>query len=254
MLKKQFNLHGKTALITGSSQGIGKGIALGLAEFGAEVIILSHSGKKQAEEVRKEIKDMGQKAHVFQADFSKAHSVSKLHSALVAKKLHPDILVINASVQVAKDWNDMTEKDFDYQVNTNFKSTLKLFQKFIPPMLDKGWGRVVTIGSVQQVKPHPAMLVYAATKAAVENMVKNLAMQVADQGVTVNNLAPGVIGTPRLDEPVPEVKERINQRMTTPMGGIGEPLDCAAMALLLCSEAGKFITGQNFYVDGGMSL
>lgn len=254
MLKEQFDLNGKIALITGSSQGIGKGIALGLAEFGAEVIILYHSGKKEAEEVRKEIKDMGQKAHVFQADLSKAHSVGKLHSALVAKKLHPDILVVNASVQVAKDWNHMSEKDFDFQVDTNFKSTLQLFQKFIPPMLDKGWGRVVTIGSVQQVKPHPAMLVYAATKAAVENMVRNLAMQVADQGVTVNNLAPGVIGTPRLDEPVPEVEERINQRMTTPVGGIGEPLDCAAMALLLCSEAGKFITGQNFYVDGGMSL
>ncbi len=254
MLKEQFDLNGKIALVTGSSQGIGKGIALGLAEFGAEVIILYHSGKKEAEEVRKEIKDMGQKAHVFKADFSRAHSVGKLHSALVAKKIHPDILVVNASVQVAKEWTEMSEADFDYQVDTNLKSTLQLFQKFIPPMLDKGWGRVVAIGSVQQEKPHPAMLVYAATKAAVENMVRNLAMQVANRGVTVNNLAPGVIGTARLDEPVPEVEERINQRMTTPTGGIGEPLDCAAMALLLCSEAGKFITGQNIYVDGGMSL
>lgn len=254
MLKEQFDLSGKIALVTGSSQGIGKGIALGLAEFGAEVIVLYHSGKKEAEGVRKEINAMGQKAHVFQADFSKAHSVGKLYSALVSRNLHPDILVINASVQIAKNWDEMTGKDFDYQVDTNLKSTLKLFQKFIPPMLDKGWGRVVTIGSVQQEKPHPAMIVYAATKAAVENMVKNLAMQVADRGVTINNLAPGVIATPRLDEPVPEVDERISQRMTTPAGGIGEPLDCAAMASLLCSDAGKFITGQNIYVDGGMSL
>ena len=254
MLREQFNLQGKVALVTGSSQGIGKAIALGLAEFGAELLVLYHSGKEEAEEVRKEIEAMGQKAHVFQADFSKARSVGKLYAALAARKLYPDILVVNASVQVAKDWNEMSEKDFDFQVDTNFKSTLKLFQKFIPSMLDKGWGRVVTIGSVQQEKPHPAMLVYAATKAAVENMVRNLAMQVAERGVTVNNLAPGVISTPRLDEPVPEVEERINQRMTTPTGGIGEPLDCAAMALLLCSDAGKFITGQNFYVDGGMSL
>jgi glucose 1-dehydrogenase len=254
MLKKQFDLSGKLALVTGSSQGIGKGIALGLAEFGAEVIVLYHSVKKEAEGVRKEIKDLGQKAHIFQADFSKAHSVGKLYTALDDRKLHPDILVVNASVQVAKSWNEMTGKDFDYQIDTNFKSTLRLFQKFIPAMLDKGWGRVVTIGSVQQEKPHPAMIVYAATKAAVENMVRNMAIQVADQGITVNNLAPGVINTPRLDKPVPEIDERIHQRMTTPTGGIGDPLDCAAMAVLLCSEAGKFITGQNIYVDGGMSL
>ena len=254
MLREQFDLHGKIALVTGSSQGIGKGIALGLAEFGAEVIVLYHSGKREAEEVAKEIKKTGQKAHLFQSDLSKPKSVEKLHKALIAQKLYPDILVINASVQVAKNWDEVTEKDFNYQVDTNLKSTLQLFQKFIPPMLEKGWGRVVTIGSVQQEKPHPAMIVYAATKAAVDNMVKNVAIQVAEQGVTVNNLAPGVIATPRLDEPVPEVEERINQRMTTPIGDIGEPLDCAAMALLLCSEAGKFITGQNFYVDGGMSL
>ncbi|MPR36465.1 SDR family NAD(P)-dependent oxidoreductase [Salmonirosea aquatica] len=254
MLKEQFDLHGKLALVTGSSQGIGKGIALGLAEFGAEVIILYHSGKKEAEQVGKEIKEMGQKAHVFQCDLSKAHSVEKLYKSLASQKLQPDIVVINASVQVAKNWDDMTDKDFDYQVSTNFKATLNLFQKFIPSMLEKGWGRVLTIGSVQQEKPHPAMIVYAATKAAVDNMVRNIAMQIADQGVTVNNLAPGVIATPRLDEPVPEIDERINQRMMTPVGDVGQPLDCAAMALLLCSEAGKFITGQNFYVDGGMSL
>ena len=254
MLKKQFDLSGKIALVTGSSQGIGKGIALGLAEFGAEVLVLYHSDKKEAEGVKREIKKMGQKAHVFQSDLSKANAAGKLYNTLVDKKLLPDILVVNASVQIAKNWHEMTGKDFDYQVNTNLKSTLQLFQKFMPPMLDNGWGRIVTIGSVQQEKPHPAMIVYAATKAAVENMVRNVALQVADQGITVNNLAPGVIATPRLDEPVPEIDERINQRMSTPTGGIGEPLDCAAMALLLCSEAGKFITGQNFFVDGGMSL
>jgi glucose 1-dehydrogenase len=254
MLKEQFNLNKRTALVTGSSQGIGKGIALGLAEYGAEVLVLYHSDKKEADEVKREIKKMGQNAHVFQCDLSKANAAGKLHNTLVAKGLLPDILVVNASVQVAKNWDQMTGKDFDYQVTTNLKSTLQLFQKFMPHMLDQGWGRIVTIGSVQQEKPHPAMIVYAATKAAVENMVRNIALQVADRGITVNNLAPGVIATPRLDEPVPKIDEQINQRMTTPIGNVGEPLDCAAMALLLCSEAGKFITGQNFYVDGGMSL
>lgn len=98
------------------------------------------------------------------------------------------------------------------------------------------------------------MLVYAASKAAVLNMVQNLALQLADKGVTVNNLAPGVIDTPRIKEPVPEVDERITKRQETPLGTVGEPIDCAAMAVLLASDAGKFITGQNIFVDGGMSL
>ncbi len=240
--------------MTGASQGIGKGIALGLAEYGAEVILLYHKDRKQAEGVAEEVKKNGGKAHIFSSDFSQSDAAQKLRKQLGQKKKLPDILVVNASVQVAKDWLTMAEQDFDFQVNTNFKSTLFLFQEFIPKMLERGWGRVLTIGSVQQEKPHPAMIVYAATKSAVDNMVKNIAMQVADQGVTVNNLAPGVIGTPRLDEPVPDVDERIDQRMTTPMGGIGDPIDCAAMALLLCSDAGRFITGQNIFVDGGMSL
>ena len=98
------------------------------------------------------------------------------------------------------------------------------------------------------------MIIYAATKSAVLNMVQNMAMQLADKGVTVNNLAPGVIATPRLDEDVPEPEERINKRLETPSGNLGNPEDCAAMALLLCSAAGNFITGQNIYVDGGLSL
>lgn len=254
MLKEQFDLKGKTALVTGASQGIGKGIALGLAEYGAEVVILYHKDKQQAEGVAAEVKKIGGKAHIFPSELSEANAAQKLHQQLSDKQLSPDILVVNASVQVAKDWLKMSEEDFDYQVNTNFKSTLFLFHEFIPEMLERGWGRVLTIGSAQQEKPHPAMIVYAATKSAVNNMVKNVAMQVADRGVTVNNLAPGVIGTPRLSEPVPHVEERINQRMLTPMGGIGDPIDCAAMALLLCSDAGRFITGQDIFVDGGMSL
>ncbi|TDB67036.1 SDR family NAD(P)-dependent oxidoreductase [Arundinibacter roseus] len=254
MLKERFDLTSRLALVTGASQGIGRSIALGLAEYGADVIVLYHSGKKNAEKVAKEIKALNQKAYLFQSDLSKNQAPEKLFAKLKKKHLFPDILVINASVQVARPWADMTEKDFSYQVNTNIRATLQLMQLFMPHLLEQQWGRIVTLGSVQESRPHPAMIVYAATKAAVENMVKNVAIQVADKGVTVNNLAPGVIGTPRIEEPVPEIDEEIHQRMTIPAGGIGEPEDCAAVALLLCSEAGRFITGQTIFVDGGMSL
>ncbi|MCF0073770.1 SDR family oxidoreductase [Dyadobacter sp. CY261] len=253
-LSGQFKLNDKTALITGASQGIGKGIAFALAEFGAEIILHYRKDRPEAEAVADEIRKKGGKVYLVQADLSRSGSVAFIADQLEQLQKTPDILVINASVQIPVEWEKVTAEDFDTQVNTNFKSTLQLMQTFAPAMITNGWGRILTIGSVQQTKPHPAMIVYAATKSAVLNMVQNLAMQLADKNITVNNLAPGVIGTPRLEQEVPPVPERINKRMETPTGDIGDPKDCAALAVLLCSEAGRFITGQNIFVDGGMSL
>ncbi|WP_342083936.1 SDR family NAD(P)-dependent oxidoreductase [Dyadobacter sp. OTU695] len=253
-LSDQFNLNGKTALVTGASQGIGKGIALALAEYGAELILHYRKDRFEAETVADEIVKKGGKASLVHADFSRNGSVTAVAAQVAAIGKVPDVLVINASVQIPTEWESVTEDDFEIQVNANFKSTLLLMQAFVPGMVNKGWGRIVTIGSVQQAKPHPMMIVYAATKSAVLNMVQNLAMQLADKNITVNNLAPGVIGTPRLEQDVPPVPERINKRMETPSGDLGDVQDCAAMTVLLCSEAGRFITGQNIFVDGGMSL
>ena len=254
MLIEKFNLSGKTALITGSSQGIGKGIALAFAEQGADVILHCRKDRNEAEQVAEQIKKLDVQVHIVEADFSKPGAIDDLHKQVYEKVQKLDILVLNASVQVPELWKDVTETDFDSQVNANFKATFQLMQRFANDMVENGWGRILTIGSVQQIKPHPAMIVYAATKSAVLNLVQNLAMQLADKGVTVNNLAPGVIDTPRIGEDVPETDERINKRLETPSGKIGSPEDCAAVALLLCSEAGNFITGQNIFVDGGMSL
>jgi glucose 1-dehydrogenase len=254
MISEKLDLSGKTAFITGSSQGIGKGIALAFAEHGATVILQYRKNEKEAEEAAEEIKKIGATVHVVQADFSKTDAVVGVYKKVFELVKTVDILVINASVQVGDQWLDVTQKDFDLQVTTNFWATFQLMQRFAPAMIRKKWGRILTIGSVQQSKPHPAMVVYAATKSAVLNLVQNVAMQLADKGVTVNNLAPGVIDTPRIDEKLPKSDERIMNRMDTPVGRIGTPEDCAGMALLLCSDAGNFITGQNIFVDGGMSL
>jgi glucose 1-dehydrogenase len=254
MLAEKFKLKGKIALVTGASQGIGKAIALGLAEYGAHVIIHYRSDQNEAAEVAEQAKNFGSQITLIKQDLSEKGAVQSLTDRLKQMVQRIDILVINASVQVPAVWTEISENDFDIQVNTNLKSTFLLMQSLAPAMIEAGWGRILTIGSVQQVKPHPNMMIYAATKSAVFNMVQNMAMQLADKGVTVNNLAPGVISTPRIDEEVPESEERIDKRMETPAGKIGNPEDCAAMALLLCSEAGNFITGQNIYVDGGMSL
>ena len=254
MFSEKLNLKGRCALVTGASQGIGRSIALVLAEYGADVIVHFRQSEEKAWQVARQIEQLGVKSYLLQADLSETDEVVALHQRVLEKVGHIDILVINASVQVAKDWMQVSMDDFDYQVTTNLKATLLLMQHFSPAMMDRGWGRILTIGSVQQDKPHPAMVVYACTKSAVLNLVRNVALQIADKGVTVNNLAPGVIETARTAQPIPEVDERIMDRMETPSGEKGMPDDCAGIALFLCSEAGSYVTGQNIFVDGGMSL
>jgi glucose 1-dehydrogenase len=254
MLAEKFKLKGKTALVTGASQGIGEGIATALAEAGADIILHYRKDYDEAAKVADQIRQLGVDVKLLESDFSEPDAITNLIERLYQVTKNVDILVINASVQIPCEWQEVTLKDFDIQVQTNFKATFQLIQQIAPQMLTNGWGRILTIGSVQQIKPHPNMIVYAATKSAVLNLVQNFAMQFADKGVTVNNLAPGVIGTPRIEEDVPEADERITKRLETPTGSIGNPEDCAAVALLLCSQAGNFITGQNIFVDGGMSL
>lgn len=254
MIKDLFNLSGRTALVTGSSQGIGQGIALALAEFGANVIIHNREGDDDARKVAEQVQQLGVQSEAIGVDLLQPDTANQLFEK-ATKPFGPiDILVLNASVQLPEQWDETTPDEFDKQVNANWKSTLFIVQRFVPQMSERGWGRVLTIGSVQEEKPHPAMIVYAGTKAAIANMVRNLALQLADKHITVNNLSPGVIETPRTEEPTPEVPERISQRMDIPLGGMGKPDDIAGMAALLCSEAGRYITGQTIFVDGGMSL
>ena len=121
-------------------------------------------------------------------------------------------------------------------------------------MQKQAWGRIITIGSVQQQKPHKDMLVYAATKSAQENMVRNLAKQLAPAGITVNNVAPGVIETPRNYEALADEEYKKQVMNGIPCGYAGLPTDCSGLVLFLCSEAGRYMTGEDIYIDGGMKL
>lgn len=165
-----------------------------------------------------------------------------------------DILVSNASVQVRKSWDEITDEEFDLQMNVNFRAALKLIQKYAPHMKEQHWGRIVTIGSVQQYKPHKDMLVYAASKEAQVSMVKNLAKQLAPYGITVNNISPGTILTPRNDEALADVSYAVAVLANIPCGYAGKPEDCSAAALLLCAEESRYITGIDLTIDGGTKL
>ncbi|UBM59966.1 SDR family oxidoreductase [Marinilongibacter aquaticus] len=253
-VKESFNLKGKTALVTGGSEGIGKAIALAFAELGAVVLINYYLGSEKADEIRKQIEQRGGKCFLLEHDISKLDTPSVFKGFLEANHLDIDILVLNASVQFRKAWDDISPEEFESQINTNFRASLLLIQALYPNMKKKAWGRILTIGSIQQIRPHSQMTVYAATKAAQVNLVKNLAPQFAPFGITINNLAPGAIATKRNKEALenPDYKRKVEAKI--PMGLVGEAFDCAPMALLLCSDAGRYITGQDIYVDGGMSL
>lgn len=253
-VKNLFSLKGKTALVTGGSQGIGKAISLALAEYGADLVINYRSGNELAYKTKKEIEDLGVKCSLFACDLSKLDSAKEISGFLKNYDLEVDILVLNASVQFRKNWDEVTAEEFEVQVNTNFRASLFLIQKLYPLMQEKKWGRILTVGSVQQIRPHKQMIVYAASKNAQVSMVKSMATQFAPHGVTINNLAPGAIATGRNEQVLADKNYKAIVESKIPAGYVGEASDCASTALLLCSEAGRYITGQDIFVDGGMGL
>ena len=243
-------MNKKTALITGSSRGIGRAIAIALAQDGYEVILHCAGNVAKAEEAKAQIEVDGGTARIIKADLCDLDAACEL-----AKQAGDvDVLVLNASLQIPKVWNEISREECMLQLNCNFVSSLLLIQAFAPAMQKKKWGRIITIGSVQERKPHPNMLIYSASKAAQTNMVQSLSLQLAKDGITVNNIAPGVIYTDRNVEALSDAAYAQKVTATIPVGFYGEPEDCAGMVRLLCSEAGRYITGQSIYIDGGKGV
>lgn len=238
------------AFVTGSSRGIGRAIALGLARDGFEVFVHYAGNAQKALSVQQEIQAAGGVAHVVQGDLCKPQAAQEIF----AKTGPVDALILNASVQIRRPWAQITAQEAGQQMQCNFFSSLALIQLYAPAMEEKGWGRIITIGSVQEKKPHPDMLVYSASKAAQSNMVQSLALQLAPHGITVNNVAPGVIYTDRNVEALSDAAYAQKVTSTIPAGFYGQPEDCVGLVQLLCSDAGRYITGQSLFVDGGKSV
>ena len=250
----RFDLTGRRALVTGSSRGIGRAIALALAECSADVCVHCRQASERAAEVAGAIEALGRKAPVAAADLSEAAAADRLFDEAAAALGGVDILVLNASVQVPRDWQKIAPEEFDLQMSVNLRSSLRLSQRASPGMVERHWGRILAVGSVQQCKPASHMAVYAASKSAQENLVRNLARELAPHGITVNNLAPGVIDTDRNAKALGDSVYRREVLWWIPAGRIGRAEEVAAAAVLLCSEAGSYITGANLLVDGGMAV
>lgn len=246
-------LSGRVALVTGAARGIGLAIATRLAEAGAHAIIHDRDAVAAALAVD-DLRMRKLAASRLIADLAEVSAPSDMVAELAANRIEPDILVLCASVETLETWDEVSEAAMAAQTEINLHATLRLLQAFLPGMLARGFGRVIAIGSVQEVRPNPTHFYYAATKAAQTNMILNLARTTQAADVTFNIIKPGAILTDRnravLAQPGRE--EQVLARI--PLGRIGRAEDCAGVTLLLCSPEGSYINGAEIAVDGGLRL
>lgn len=241
-----FDLTGKTALVTGATQGIGFAIAKLLAEHGAKVYV---NGATSEEKCKKACESIPNSIPI-RTDLTKKAE----REALFAKTGGVDILVLNASIQYKRKWDEFTEEEYDLQMECNLKSSYYMIRQYAPHMQKQKWGRIVTIGSVNQYNNHPELSLYGVSKAAQKKLCENLAPYLAPDGVTINNVAPGAISTPRNEAALAD--EAFNKKVIVaiPAGRVGEPEDIAPAVLYLCSEEAGYVTGSEIVIDGGMRL
>lgn len=238
-------LKNHIALVTGSSRGIGKAIALALAQAGAAVVVNYHEHGEAADAVVESIAGTGGAAAAFGADVSDGGAVQRLVSA-VGQHFGPiDILVNNAGIAIVRSVDDITEEDFDRTVGSNLKSAFLCSQAVLPGMRARKWGRVVNISSIgARVGAGSVSVAYGAAKAGVEGLTRAYALRLAGEGITVNCVAPGLVDT---DMGRPLIEAGVSARTPVARAGTGDEI---AQAVLLFVRNG-FMTGQTIFVNGG---
>jgi glucose 1-dehydrogenase len=246
-------LEGKTALITGSSQGIGKGIALRYAAEGAEVVINYRKGADEAQKTLKEIEAKGGKAFVCQADVSKLADITRLMDESFAHFGKLDILVNNAGVEIHADFWEVTEADYEQVIRVNQTGPFFTTQRFVQHLREtKRPGKIINISSVHEELPFPHFTPYCMSKGAMKMMMRNLAVELGPLGITVNNIAPGAIETPINTKLLNDPKLLNALLSQIPMGRLGNVDDVAGLAVFLASSEADYVTASTYYVDGGL--
>jgi NAD(P)-dependent dehydrogenase (short-subunit alcohol dehydrogenase family) len=250
MKDQLFSLEGKVAVVTGGTSGIGLALSLGLAEAGADVIATSRR-QQQVDDTAKEIEARGRRTLRLASDVGDRASLEELLVATLARFDKVDILVNCAGMIKRTPTLDLPEAEWNNILNTNLTGTLRACQVFGRHMLERGYGRIINIASLNSFVALSEVAAYAASKAGVASLTRSLAVEWSKKGVTVNAVAPGVFRTDlnaQLLDSTPRGRELL---MRTPMGRFGKTEELVGAVMYLASDSASFVTGQILVVDGG---
>jgi glucose 1-dehydrogenase len=247
-------LKNKVVIVTGSSQGIGRGIAERFAREGADVVINYNRTPSGAEEVLKVVESSGSHGIIVQADMSKLGDIKKLFSTAIETFGRVDVLVNNAGVEKHAPFWEVTESDYDFVLDINLKGVFFATQEMVRHLMaTRRKGKIVNISSVHEELPFPNFTAYCAAKGGLKMLTRNLSVELGHLGVNINNIAPGAIETPintkLLNDPV-----KLNALLSQiPLKRLGQPEDVAGLAVFLASDDANYVTGSTFFVDGGLT-
>ncbi|MBP3284285.1 MAG: 3-oxoacyl-[acyl-carrier-protein] reductase [Clostridia bacterium] len=245
-------LKEKVAVVTGASRGIGRAIALGMAENGANVAIIYAGNKAAAEETRETAMKFGVKAEIYCCDVSDFEATKELTKKIIEDFGHIDILVNNAGITKDALVLTMSEADFDAVINTNLKGVFNMIKNVYSPFMKQRHGKIINISSVSGLSGNAGQANYSAAKAGIVGLTKTVAKELAGRNVNVNAIAPGFIETDMTDKLSDKIKEGVKD--VIPMKKMGKPEDIANMAVFLASDKANYITGEIIRVDGGIAM
>lgn len=243
----------RVALVLGATGGIGEATAMRLAMDGCDIVLHYNSNKQKAGDIAKEIEKLGRKAVICQADILNAEQVEQI-VATGTRKLGKIDIVVNCAASAIPPIKvgEMLWTDILHQIEINIKANLVLVQSVLPQMLDRKWGKIVTIGTVYSDKPNPDLLHYITAKSALEGFTKSLAFELAPKGINVNMVSPSVIST-ELTADIPE-KIKLMTAAQTPVRRLALPADVAAAVAYLVSDGASFLAGENIRLNGGQVM
>src|SRR5690349_19233040 len=243
-------LQGKTALITGASKGLGKAMALALAEAGARLALVSRN-LDQLNHTAAAVRNLGAETEVFQADVTNETQIADLRNAVVAKFGRLQILINNAGINIRKAVTDLTLDEWRQVMDTNLTGVFLMCRAFIPQMKGQNYGRIISLSSVMSHVSIAGRTAYCASKTGLLGFTRALALELAPEKITVNGISPGPFATEMNTQLMqnPELNQQFISRI--PLGRWGKVEEVGQLAVYLCSEDAGFVTGTDFLIDGG---